>query len=338
MHQETLVSVIVPVFNAEKYIEKCVSSIAAQTHGALEILLVDDGSRDKTPAILDKLALGDARIRVLRKENGGAASARNFGISHAQGEYIGFVDADDLIEPDMYENLLAGFADAEKEGRDPGRILVQTGRRETDEGGNPLPDDVTPPAKNTFVPSEAFMESLLLWRGDSSFCTKLAPRALFDTHRFPEGRLGEDFRLHMEMLPDLEGVYLLPARGYLVTHRAGSATRRKSPEDFSRAYEDIIVHADAAAAQADAHFPSLREAADHFGLRTRLLYLLHVPVDDMNESNAFYRGVVRYLRESGEKIRKDPYLTKKERQQLLVLSRAPRLARRAHRLLRGMRI
>lgn len=103
---EPLISVIVPVYNAEKYLRKCVASICEQTYQNLEIILVDDGSRDKSAELCDALALEDSRIIVIHKENGGAASARNTGIDAMHGDYAGFVDADDWIAPEMYEVLL----------------------------------------------------------------------------------------------------------------------------------------------------------------------------------------------------------------------------------------
>ena len=98
-----LISVIVPVYNVEKFLVKCVDSILAQTYTNLEIIIVDDGSPDNCPAICDELAKKDSRIKVIHKENGGASSARNAGLDIAKGEYIGFVDGDDYIAKDMYE-------------------------------------------------------------------------------------------------------------------------------------------------------------------------------------------------------------------------------------------
>lgn len=103
---EPLISVIVPVYNAEKYIEKCVASIRAQTYRNLEIILVDDGSCDRSGELCEAFALEDSRIVVIRKENGGVASARNAGLDAMHGDYVGFVDADDWIDPEMYEVLL----------------------------------------------------------------------------------------------------------------------------------------------------------------------------------------------------------------------------------------
>ena len=106
MDQPIIISVIVPVYNIFEYLPRCVDSIRKQTYPYLDIILVDDGSTDRTGALAEKLALEDKRIRVFHKENGGSSSARNLGIAQAKGEYLGFVDSDDYIEPDMYAQLL----------------------------------------------------------------------------------------------------------------------------------------------------------------------------------------------------------------------------------------
>ena len=103
---EKLVSVIIPAYNIEDYIGRCLDSIISQTYKNLEIIVVDDGSRDYTGEILDNYAKKDRRIKVIHKENGGVSSARNKGIEAAEGDYIGFIDGDDLIEPGMYKTLV----------------------------------------------------------------------------------------------------------------------------------------------------------------------------------------------------------------------------------------
>ncbi|MBQ4087335.1 MAG: glycosyltransferase [Clostridia bacterium] len=99
------VSIIVPVYKTEAFLERCLASVRAQTLPEIEIILVDDGSPDNCPAMCDAAAKEDARIRVIHKENGGLGNARNSGMQAATGEYIGFVDSDDFIDPEMYENL-----------------------------------------------------------------------------------------------------------------------------------------------------------------------------------------------------------------------------------------
>ena len=100
-----IVSIIVPVYNAEKFLRRCIDSILAQTFTDWELLLIDDGSKDASGNICDEYATKDGCIRVFHKENGGVSSARNLGLDHAKGEWVTFVDSDDYIE----ENFLKSF-------------------------------------------------------------------------------------------------------------------------------------------------------------------------------------------------------------------------------------
>ena len=101
-----VVSIIIPAYNIENYIEKTLDSVLDQTYDSLEIIVVNDGSKDNTAAIIDSYAQKDNRIKVIHKENGGVTSARLAGIAAATGDYIGFVDGDDYIEPNMFELLV----------------------------------------------------------------------------------------------------------------------------------------------------------------------------------------------------------------------------------------
>lgn len=105
MEQYPLLSIIIPVYKVEKYIDRCIRSLVEQTYENLEILMVDDGSPDNSGAICDAWAAKDSRIKVIHKENGGSGAARNTALDLAQGELIAFVDSDDYIAPDMYEYL-----------------------------------------------------------------------------------------------------------------------------------------------------------------------------------------------------------------------------------------
>lgn len=102
-----MISVIVPVYNTEKYLDRCIQSILAQTYSDIELLLVDDGSTDSSGAMCDRYAEQDSRVRVFHKENGGASSARNMGLDNAKGEWITFCDSDDWV----YESWLQNFAE-----------------------------------------------------------------------------------------------------------------------------------------------------------------------------------------------------------------------------------
>lgn len=105
-NSDILISVIIPVYNSEKYLERCLQSVLQQTHSNLEIILVDDGSTDKSGEICDRFCQEDNRIKVLHKQNGGQAQARNRGLDIACGDYIGFMDNDDIIDSRMFEILL----------------------------------------------------------------------------------------------------------------------------------------------------------------------------------------------------------------------------------------
>ena len=174
--QNCLISVIVPVYNILDCLERCVNSICGQTWKNLEILLVDDGSTDGTGKLCDLLAEKDDRIRVFHKPNGGSSSARNLGISMAKGKWIGFVDSDDWIEPQMYERLYEAATAA-------GTSIAQASRDEIDEDYHKRPDVCTPPEQEVTCTAEDFLKTLLLHQGDCSFCTKLIKKSLFEGHR-----------------------------------------------------------------------------------------------------------------------------------------------------------
>lgn len=332
-----MISVIIPAYNIEDCIERCIRSVCAQTYRDLEIIVVDDGSSDRTADIAEELAISDSRIRVIRKENGGTSSARNTGIDNARGEYLGFTDADDFISPDMYEKLVS-FIQKER------LITAQVCRDEVDEHGNALPMVVTPPDKPSVIGCEDFLRELLLHRGDCSMCTKLTAREAFERHRFPDGELNEDFKIFTEIITDGElfcdgitaGVGSLPDICYHVCYRAGSNTRT-SRDTFSRVYKDIVVNADRISELVDNVYPELSEYAVRFGLVQRLDYLLHIPVKMMKRSDDFYAGVVDHMRHHGEDISVNPYLGEDERRKMKILSIAPRTVRSVHRILMKIR-
>ena len=175
-----LITVIIPVYNILDCLERCVASVCMQTWENLEILLVDDGSTDGTGQLCDRLAKRDGRIRVFHKPNGGSSSARNLGIEKANGEWLGFVDSDDFIEPQMYETMM-------REALEGGYRIVQVSRDEIGEDGARRPDVCAPPKEAVFRNSGEFLRTLLLHEGDCSFCTKLVNASLFQERRFPEG-------------------------------------------------------------------------------------------------------------------------------------------------------
>ena len=262
--KQPLISVIVPVYNIIPYLPRCVESLRTQTYENLEILLIDDGSTDETPALCDRLATEDERIRVFHKKNGGPSSARNFGLQQAGGEYVGFVDSDDYVDADMYERLYGAI---EKTGMP----VAQVGRDEIDKDGNILPNICEPVATEQVIPAEGFLKELLMHRGDCSFCTKLLQKDLFTKGKFPVGALNEDFHLLVKLLTDEEnivpGIACIPGQTYHVFYRPDSNTRDKNR--FSRAFADNIDNADMVLRLVEARYPELTEIAFRFGVFQR---------------------------------------------------------------------
>ncbi len=183
------ISVIIPIYDVEKYLDKCVESVVNQTYKDLEIILVDDGSPDNCPAICDEWAKKDSRIVVLHKQNGGLSSARNAGLDIATGEFVGFVDSDDVILPKMYESL---FNAINKNSAD----MSLCGFLNVDEALNPINEnEQNCPIETEVLDTYGVMEKLCVGKRYWYFTTsvnRLYRASIFKTIRFPDGMLHED--------------------------------------------------------------------------------------------------------------------------------------------------
>ena len=180
-----LISVIVPVYKVEKYLYKCVDSILAQTYTNLEIILVDDGSPDNCGKICDEYAVKDSRIIVIHQPNGGLSAARNAGLDIATGDFIGFVDSDDYIAPDMYEKLYNALKENDADLSICNFVYV-------DSNGNDL--NLYPPYSAKLYKGREIMH-LFSERNYVCFVTvwnRLYRKQLFDNLRFEIGKTNED--------------------------------------------------------------------------------------------------------------------------------------------------
>jgi len=215
--QDILVSVIVPVYNVEEYLARCVNSILSQTYANLEVILVDDGAKDSSGRICDEFAEKDSRVRVIHKENGGLSSARNAGIDIAQGDWLEFVDSDDWLEPDAVENLLSLALEHQVELVVGGRwdVSAKTGNKK--KGLCPLTWEV--------ISGEEMVSRIFRWDNcDSSACDKLFHRRLFREVRFPYGVVCEDVPIMYKIVLDAGRAALLDKPIYNYFHRSGSIT------------------------------------------------------------------------------------------------------------------
>lgn len=190
-----LVSVIVPVYKVEPYLDRCVASILAQTYPNLEVILVDDGSPDNCPALCDAWAQRDARIRVIHKKNGGISDARNVGLDAASGAYISFVDSDDYIAENFIETLYDLLHEYHTDISAVHWKLVYADAPE-------VPAPLSSRNVTLFQGADAIRE---LFTEDTYACyawNKLCKRKLFDTIRFPVGRVMEDLGIAHKILFD----------------------------------------------------------------------------------------------------------------------------------------
>ncbi|EGC90834.1 glycosyltransferase, group 2 family protein [Turicibacter sp. HGF1] len=178
-----LLSVIVPIYNVENYLERCLESIVNQTYKNLEIILVDDGSPDKCPRICDDWAKKDSRIKVIHKRNGGLSDARNQGISHATGEYICFVDSDDFIDTNMYLKMMEEMIKNQADIVVCGRYIYQE--------DSSIPEFCLTSAKQ-FGPVEALSELFSGGCIEEATWDKIYNRKLFADITFPVSEINED--------------------------------------------------------------------------------------------------------------------------------------------------
>ena len=186
MNRQPLISVIVPVYNVDKYIGPCVDSILNQSYKNLEIILVDDGSTDNSGAVCDMYATRSENIIVIHQENGGLSAARNAGLDIMRGEYVTFVDSDDMIHRECITTLYR-YIEAER-----AEISAISMLRINE--GDIIPTTAPRGELKVFYSGEEAVESMLFQQPyiDNSACGKLYKSTLFDSHRFPVGTLYED--------------------------------------------------------------------------------------------------------------------------------------------------
>lgn len=213
MNQNIKVSVIVPVYNVEKYLDRCVESIVRQTYKNIEILLVDDGSKDSSGKKIDEWRCRDTRIKAIHRANGGLSAARNTGIEKATGSHLVFVDSDDWIHDNMIEKMVEALGDGD---------IACCGMIRTD--GRDKTDIKWFSEKQIISGTDA---TKLLVKNSlfTSHITKsIFPKFLFDQAKFPEGKVYEDIRTAHKLFLQVDKVCILPEHYYYYFERSDSIT------------------------------------------------------------------------------------------------------------------
>ena len=243
------VSVIVPVYNGEQYIQQCCEQLVQQSLKDIEIIFVNDGSKDKTALLLNHCADKYENVVVLHQQNKGVSAARNFGIREAAGKYVGFVDVDDQIDNDMYEVL---YSFAMTNNLDVACMDNIGARGE----------------KTIFSNANEWMSALFLADINMSACTKLVKKSIVNGKAFPEGkRINEDLCAVYKFFSISHSVGVINFNKYHYIHREGSSSRALT---FTDKYFDAIEIADWITKDAKEKFPDLLDAIEARKAKTYL--------------------------------------------------------------------
>lgn len=194
--ENELISIIVPIYNVEKYLPKCIESIMTQTYENIEIILVDDGSTDNSGLICDEYKEKDSRIVVIHKKNGGLSDARNTGTETAKGEYVGFIDSDDYIDKTMYEKLYNAIKQNDAD------MSICSWVRVDEDGDEIIVENESSPLKDEVINGEIALSKVLVNNGVFyvTAWNKLYKKDLVKKIKFPVGKIHEDeFTVHRFM-------------------------------------------------------------------------------------------------------------------------------------------
>lgn len=300
------VSVVVPVYNVEEYINRCVDSILAQEYENMEIILVDDGATDNSGKICDDYALKFSGIKVVHKENGGLSDARNAGIEVSSGDYVCFVDSDDFIEKEMICELVRLILKTDADIACCGICDCYAGHQviKTDRTEEFVYDSV-----------EAFKNILAGESIAGSICNKLISKKILGNHRFIKGKIYEDAFFMPELLLNSNKVVVTTRPLYNYWHRQDSITTKP----FSEKHMDIIE------AYRYTYEVVENQCADLLLVaQFRVLWAYFTVLDKLIFTKDYkkipqYNEVVGYLKKNWKKVFSNPYFQKGRRIAALAL-------------------
>lgn len=299
-----LISVIVPVYNTELYLSRCIDSIIDQTYKNLEIILVDDGSTDHSGEICDSYAEKDKRIQVIHKENGGTASARNRGLEIARGEYVGFVDSDDYVAEDMYQTLVE-YMQPDIDIICCGRVCILPRGKEKRYCINKA---------EIFSREEALEELILLRKMSTSVCTSLYRRSLFQDIWFPQGVVNEDVSAQYELYKKARKVCHVGRAKYFNYHRGDS----KSNGDFYMKRIDYLLQKRDICIDVGNKFPKLIKQAEAGYMQAALYIVGNIETSaDRDKYSNIEKRVRKLVRNMMLRSLRNPFLDKVTKKKLV---------------------
>lgn len=294
-----LISIIIPVYKVEEYLEKCVDSVIKQTYDNLEIILVDDGSPDNCGKICDQYSKKDKRVKVIHKENGGLSDARNAGIDISRGEYISFIDSDDYVEIDYIETLYNSIIKSKADLAVCAHKVVYSNGSVIDKATNNYYE---------YTSKEALKHMLYDQDLDLSAWGKLYKRNLFDNVRYPKGRIFEDAATTYKLIDNAKKVVVYSMSKYFYIIRKKSITTN----NFTMKKMDLIKSTDEMCTFIKNKYPDLEQAADR-----RMMYAYMSTLTQFVKSNCKNSEVedklMTYIKNNSKKILKDKQIPKRDR-------------------------
>ena len=310
-----MISVIVPVYKAEKYIHRCIDSILNQTLTDIELILVDDGSPDNSGVICDEYALKDNRVKVVHKENGGAASARNVGIELAQGEYIGFCDSDDYLSCDMYETMIAAM-------EENNLSTIECLANVYDSDGD-LVESEKDDRKITFINEEESIKNIFLHKGNVHMATRVTKTDILKEIQIPEGKRVEDFYFTVVLLTRTKGtaIYNFPFYNYVLS--SGSVTRTAG----GSIYLDGIYFYEKAKEFLSTKDYNLKTEQEYFLLKACYLLFISATKEERKKYREEFLKYKKYIKKNIRLAIKNPYLAKKDKIVLCISALSINLSR-----------
>lgn len=244
--QEDLVSIIIPVYNMENSLEKCIDSILSQSFTQIEVILIDDGSIDQSGIICDRYAQMDNRISVIHKSNSGVADATNTGLDHASGNYVMFVDSDDFIDSNMADSMINTIKQTNAD-------IVQCGMVIHSLDGTIIRNEKKMSA--TFEGTFNILEAYFLWKGiGGNLAAKMFKASLFHDIRMPSGRMFGDIPIIPQLLKKCEKYVIIKEGFYHVTSNPKSVSRG---ELNNKTFNDITYSLEVVCEFIKSNYPSL---------------------------------------------------------------------------------
>ena len=289
MNDNPLISIIVPVYKVEAFLDRCIRSVLLQDYANFELILVDDGSPDRCGEICDCYAESDKRIKAIHKENGGLSDARNAGINVAKGEYLSFVDSDDYVEPTLLSYLLSLRNEA------IGCKVIQANHYI--ERGNKIAVNAPVQGRTTVFSRRDALEAVLYHdRVDVSAWGSLYSSSVFDNLRFPKGRLYEDTYIFCDIMDQIDTLIYGDYPQYHYIQRAGSIVNNSFQLKNLEYIDAVIRLADYAMKEDPSLEPACHRRITHSYLSV-LRYMEHVEPEYKELRDELRQKALRYAEE-----------------------------------------